>query len=111
MIRSLNTNGKVTQSTLDQYNQYYISNEGDFLYFYIWALVALFIMFFVGAICMGTCLFFMGSATSLTLVENTLKEFDKIPEMMKEKAAKAAQKAQKPKDEDPFKTGKADDES
>ena len=109
MIRSLNTNGKVVQAELDQYNQYYISNEGDFLYFYVWALVAMFIIFFVSAICMGSCLFFLGSATSLQLVEQTLKEFDKIPEMMKEKAAKAAQKAQ-PKNDDPFKTGKADDD-
>ena len=89
MIRSLNTNGKVSQSMLDQYNQYYISNEGDFLYFYVVALLVLFFLFFIGAACTGTCLFFMGSATSLQLVEQTLKEFDKIPEMMKEKAAKA----------------------
>ena len=93
MIRSLNTNGKVVQATLDQYNQYYISNEGDFLYFYVVALIVIFFMFFIGAACTGTCLFFLGSATSLQLVEQTLKEFDKIPEMMKEKAAKAAQKA------------------
>jgi hypothetical protein len=89
MIRSLNANGRVDQALLDKFNQYYISNEGDFLYFYVIALLVLFFMFFIGAACTGTCLFFMGSATSLQLVESTLKEFDKIPEMMKEKAAKA----------------------
>ena len=82
-------NGKAVQPTLDKYNQYFISSEGDFLFYYVMSCIVLFFTFFICSCCTGTCLFFMGSATSLQMVEQVLKEFDKIPEMMREKAAQA----------------------
>ena len=72
-------------SSLDRYNEYYVRAEGDFLYYYVGACVMLFFTFFLCACCTGTCLFFAGSATSLQMVEQVLREFDKIPEMMRAK--------------------------
>lgn len=81
---------------LDRYNAYYLRSEGDFLYYYIVACVVLFFTFFLCACCTGTCLFFLGSATSLQMVEQVLKEFDKIPEVMRAKA-----QGGRPQSEDP----------
>ena len=83
-------NDKVMKPQIDKYNQYYVSKEGDFLYYYIAGCVALFLFFFLFACCSGSCLFFVGSATSLTMVEAALKEVDKIPEMMRQKAGGGA---------------------
>lgn len=96
-----------SESSLDKYNEYYVRAEGDFLYYYIFACVILFFTFFLCACCTGTCLFFLGSATSLQMVESLLKEFDKIPEMMRAKGPGGA----RPQNEGPFAGASADDES
>ena len=56
-------------SAQDKYNLYYLNQEGSFLYYYVLACIIVFFSFFVCACCTGTCLFFLGSATSLQFVE------------------------------------------
>ena len=112
LIRSVNMNDKVMKPQIDKYNQYYVSKEGDFLYYYVSVCVALFLFFFLFACCTGSCLFFVGSTASLTMVEAALKEVDKIPEMMRQKAGGGAGgPQQRPNNDDPFARGPADDES
>lgn len=87
-----------SQTTLkmDKFNLYFLRDEGSFLYYYVVACIIVFFSFFVCACCTGTCLFFLGSATSLQFVEQILKDFDKLPEMMRAKAQGKAREA------DPF---------
>ena len=73
---------KTKSGVQDKFSNYYMREEGDFMYYYVFACIALFFVFFMFACCTGSLLFFIGSTTALKFVEDALQNAHKIPDMM-----------------------------
>ena len=95
--------GKVV-TTDDQFDKYYLKAEGQFLWGYLIIGIIGSLMFAGFSCVLGSCLFMGGSFMSLKLIEDLVKNFDNIPEMMKQKAnekgfGKKDEEAKKPEEE------------
>ena len=69
--------------TDDKYVEYYLKDEGDFLYYYIMAILIFGGVVLALACLVGSCLFMGGSFTALKMIEDLLKNLDNLPEMMR----------------------------
>ena len=77
--------GKVV-TTDDKFDKYYLKAEGQFLWGYLMIGIIAALTFAGFSCVLGSCLFMGGSFTALKLIEDLTKNFDNIPEMMKQKA-------------------------
>ena len=66
-----------------KYAPYYIKQEGDFLYNYFLVGMIVFVMILIVSAILGATLCMGSSAFSLKLVEESLKNIDALPAMMK----------------------------
>lgn len=72
--------------TDDKYVEYFLKDEGDFLYYYIMAMIVFGVVVLAMACLVGSCLFMGGSFTALKMIEDALKKLDELPEMMRQGA-------------------------
>ena len=70
--------------TDDKYNEYYIRDEGDFLYYYMVACLILGIVILFLACFVGSMIFMGGSFAALNSIDQILKNIDKLPDMMRQ---------------------------
>ena len=77
--------------TDDKYVEFYVKEEGDFLYYYIMSIIIFFFVILALACLVGSCLFMGGSMTALKMVEEMLQNIDNLPEMMRKGRAPQSQ--------------------
>ena len=77
--------------TDDKFVEYYLKDEGDFLYYYMMSMIIFFFVVLALACLVGSCLFMGGSFTALKMIEDLLKNLDNLPEMMRRGSGGAQQ--------------------
>ena len=61
----------------DKYTDYYVREEGDFLYYYVISLLIILLILLLLTCCFGLCLFTIGGAVSLKMLEGLIQNISK----------------------------------